>query len=175
MDRLNNIAKKLGQCEQCIGEGDPQAAAKALKEMEADFQELDSQSGELKSLSEAMDSIAEAKDAVRQAWQAQANASSTSGSPGNGLGDGTGQGERPEQETASETYRSRVRGAPKKGEVQRIGDADGSNQSGESLVHAREQIASALKEDSDPIVNEKLPRLEKRHTTEYFEKIRKTK
>ena len=55
----------------------------------------------------------------------------------------------------------------------RTGDAGGPSRKGESAVQAAEQGGSAFKEDPDPIVQEKLPRMEKRQATEYFEKLRR--
>jgi hypothetical protein len=52
------------------------------------------------------------------------------------------------------------------------GDADGPNKSGLSKTAAREVIASAENADTDPLENVRLPRVERDHSNEYFDKLR---
>ncbi len=181
MNQLSDLAKQFGECQKCLSEGDGKGASEALKQLAKAAGEMEADAQELESLSEAMDEIAEAKDALAKACEGMCEGNSPgmgssdqfSVNPGKGMGRGQGQGERPEEETKTGFYNSRVRSQPKKGQVVRIGDAEGPNRTGQSLVKAGEQVESAFKEDPDPIVQEKLPRLEKRHATEYFEKLRK--
>ncbi len=178
MDRLSDLAQKLGECQQCMGKGDGKGAAQAMRQIAKAMGEMEAESQELQALSDAMDEIAEAKQGLAKACQGMGKSMGLpsddfSLTPSRGLGHGRGAGARPEEETKTGTYRSRVRGNPKKGEVVRIGDANGPNRTGQSTVQAAEQVESAFKEDPDPIVQEKLPRLEKRQATEYFEKLRR--
>ena len=179
MDRLSDLAQKLGQCQQCVGNNDGKGAAQAMKQMAQAMEEMEAEAQELQSLSEALEELEQCKEGLAKACQN--NRGMGKGGENSfempedrmGLGKGRGRGPRPEEEGKTGGYKSRVRARPKKGEVVRTGDVSGPNRKGESAVQAAEQVESAFKEDPDPIVQEKLPRMEKRQATEYFEKLRR--
>lgn len=91
---------------------------------------------------------------------------------GNGNGEGEGFGYRPESETETGVYESKVRGDPKAGEAVRIGDATGPNKPGLSVEGAKEEILSALKNDSDPLTDQRLPKDQQDHVREYIKRFK---
>jgi hypothetical protein len=129
-----------------------------------------------------MDEIAGAKNAMNcQHCQGEGCAACQGGNfamPGNkpgrgdGLGEGQGYGERPEQETETGGYRSRVEAKPRAGQAIRVGDARGKNLAGQSQQAVQEEVASSFSQDPDPIIHQKLPRREREQTREYFERLR---
>jgi len=90
---------------------------------------------------------------------------------GNGMGDGQGSGDRPEQETDTDYYESKVGAKPKKGEAVRIGSAKGPNRAGRSLEGSREEILSSIKNEEDPLQNQRLPKDQENHVREYNAKF----
>ena len=93
--------------------------------------------------------------------------------PGRGLGAGQGMGDRPEKETETGGYRTRVGADPRQGEAIRVGDASGPNVAGKSREQIKAEIAGALSEDPDPVNQQRLPKREREQTREYFELLRK--
>ena len=55
----------------------------------------------------------------------------------------------------------------------RIGDATGPNQSGMSLQDVKEAIESELREDADPLTDQRLPRSQQDHVRQYYQKLGK--
>lgn len=90
---------------------------------------------------------------------------------GNGMGEGEGEGYRPEQETDTGVYESKVAANPKAGEAVRIGDAIGPNKAGLTQEGLKQEILSAVKNDSDPQSDQRLPKDQKEHVREYFKQF----
>ena len=90
---------------------------------------------------------------------------------GNGMGEGQGGGYRPEQETDTGVYESKVRGNTKAGEAVRLGDAIGPNKAGLSQESMKEEILSAVKNDSDPLSDQRLPKEQQDHVREYYKQF----
>ncbi|HRX78967.1 MAG TPA: hypothetical protein P5307_07880, partial [Pirellulaceae bacterium] len=64
-----------------------------------------------------------------------------------------------------------VRGNPKAGEAVRVGDAIGPNKAGLSQEGIKEQILSAVKNDSDPLSDQRLPKDQQEHVREYYKRF----
>jgi len=186
--RLESLAKQMQDCANGMQEGTGQQAANQLDQLAKDLQQLSSELQNLESLDAMMNEIADAKNAMNcqscdgQGCEncmgpgnvmAQMGGDGFSEQPGRGLGEGRGMGERPIEETETGGYRTRVGAQPRPGEAVRVGDADGPNIAGNSTAEVREEIASAHSEDPDPLVQQELPRRERDHTKEYFERLRK--
>ena len=90
---------------------------------------------------------------------------------GNGMGEGPGFGYRPEEKTDTGAFETRVRAKPKAGEAVRMGDASGPNQPGVSLETVKDQIKSLLKEEADPLTDERLPRSQQDHIRQYYRRL----
>jgi len=180
MERLEKMAQQLGECQACMQNGDSEKAAAQLAELAAELQEMQAEMAELESLDEIMAEIANAKDAMRgdmgnMDMMAGFDGMSDrfSDRPGDGLGEGRGYGYRPEEETATGEYDSRQRGDIQPGQAVRVGDAFGPNKAGRSQEAVKEEIMSALREDADPLTDQRLPRSQREHVNEYFRSIRK--
>jgi hypothetical protein len=91
---------------------------------------------------------------------------------GFGLGRGSGAGDRPEQEEDTNTYETQVRGQVKKGRAIIAGFADGPNRKGITREDVKIAIESTLTEESDPSENQTLPRTEREHAQQYFDRLR---
>jgi hypothetical protein len=64
-----------------------------------------------------------------------------------------------------------VRGNPKAGEAVRVGDAIGPNKAGQTLEGLKEEILSAVKNDSDPLTDQRLPKDQQEHVREYYKQF----
>jgi hypothetical protein len=178
------MAKKLGQAAQNLREGKGEQAAQELEQMAQDLQGMQDQLNDLETLDEAMNEIADAKKAMgcKQCQgngcqecqgQGQGKGKGQGNKPGRGLGEGQGQGERPEEKTDTKGYDSRVRAKPKQGAAVRVGDAGGPNLPGKAQESVKEQVEASLSQEPDPIDEKALPRDQREHSKEYFEKLLK--
>ncbi len=187
MQGLKDFAQKLGQCADCLKNGDNQGASQQLDQLAQQLQQLQDELDEMQTLDAAMDQIAQAKNAMNcqecngqgcKACQGQGlngmfgQGDNPMQQAGTGLGAGQGRGERPEQETDTGHYLSQVRGEPKPGEAVRTGTADGPNLAGKTREEVKQAAESALKQDTDPLTDQRLPKPHRDHARQYFEKFR---
>lgn len=190
---LDKLAQKMGQCAECMKQGnggDPKEAGEKLDQLAKAMKEAQDQLDQLQNLDDVLDQLADAKDAMngqegknggKEGMEGDqdgnsmqmSNKGNKNGRPGQGLGAGRGQGERPENEVDTQSYLSRVNGQAKAGEAQRIGDAGGKNIAGKSLQEVRAELQSAAAKDPDALNEQALPREQRKHTEQYFEKFRK--
>ena len=189
---LQQLANKLSQAQQQMQKGDQQAAAQELAQMAQDLQQLEDAGEQLEAMQALESELSEMRDMMNcqqcngQGCQAcQSNSASSLAAqsqnanggqgdrPGDGRkGEGAGQGYRAEEKTDTDTIQARNRGNAKAGPSVITGDADGPNKSGLSKTAAREVIESAENADTDPLENVRLPRVERDHSNEYFDKLR---
>ncbi|MCI0357585.1 MAG: hypothetical protein L0211_03755 [Planctomycetaceae bacterium] len=195
-EQMNELADKLGQIAQAMKEGDAKAAAEKLDELAQDLDKLQEQLDQIENLNEVLDQLADAKNAMKceQCGGAGCKACEGGGKEGEGkdgegegkgkgkgknkgkgkgLGAGQGEGERPEEETDKSFYDTKVNADAKAGEAVRIGDAGGKNVSGKSKEAVKEAIQGALAKDPDALEDVNLPRDQREHAKQYFEKFRK--
>ena len=91
---------------------------------------------------------------------------------GNGMGQGKGFGDRPEEETDSAFYNSRVRGKVNKGgKAVIVGTAGGRNVPGQSNESIKEILQQAEFDDADPLTGQHLPKAQRNHARQYFESL----
>ena len=192
MNSLQEMASKLGQAQQQLQNGDQQAAAQQLAQMSQDLQKLQDASEQLEAMQSLESQLSEMRDMMNcqecngtgcQSCQGN-SASSAAAQPANGAGgqgnrpgngrqgEGAGQGLRPEEESATDTVQARNRADSKAGAAVITGDADGPNKAGLSRAEARQVIEAAEHADTDPVDNTRLPRVERDHSNEYFDKLR---
>ena len=179
--KLQQLAAQLGQCREALQNGRQGRAADQLKQIAQQLKEMQGDLEQLETLDQLMDEIANAKAAMNctecegecgMACQGSGQSGNQfSDTPGAGMGPGRGQGARPEQQTKTGKYRTRVRAEPRKGEAVRLGDADGPNVAGNSRAAIQQEIESTLSEDPDPVVRQRLPRRERAQTKEYFQRF----
>ena len=192
VESLQRMASKLAQTRQQLQNGDQQAAAQQLAQTAQDLQQLQDAGEQLEVMQVLESQLSEMRDMMNcqqcngagcQACQSNSakslaaqsqNANGGQGDrPGNGRkGEGAGQGYRSEERTDTDTVQARNRGNAKAGPSVITGDADGPNKAGLSKTAAREVIESAEHADTDPLENVRLPRVERDHSNEYFDKLR---
>jgi hypothetical protein len=186
---MQNLADKLGDAAKALQNGgDPKEAAEKLDELAQNLDQLQEQLDQIENLDEILDQLADAKDAMKCSKCDGAGCKDCNGQGegegkgkgkgkgkgnGDGLGEGQGEGLRPEEETDKSFYDTKVNADPKAGEAVRIGDAGGKNVSGQSKESVKEAIVGSLKKDPDALEDVTLPRDQREHAKQYFEKFRK--
>jgi hypothetical protein len=179
MQRLEELASRLGNASNCLKSQDCDGASSELDAMISELQDMESEMSELETINELMDEIASCKDSMNcdqcdgEGCMGCMGGYNPFGPPGNGdgLGEGQGYGDRPEQETAASFYESRLRAKPRPGEAVRIGDAFGPNQSGMSLEDVKDAIESELSKKDDPLSDQRLPRSQQDHVRQYYQRL----
>jgi uncharacterized protein YunC (DUF1805 family) len=192
--QMNDLADKLGQVAQAMKDGDPKAAAEKLDQLAQDLDKLQEQLDQVENLQEVLDQLADAKNAMKcdQCGGAGCKACEGNGDKEgdgkdgkdgkgkkgkgkgkNAKGGGQGEGERPEEETDKSFYDTKVNAEAKAGESVRVGDAGGNNVSGKSKEAVKEAIQGSLAKDPDALEDVNLPRDQREHAKQYFEKFRK--
>ncbi|WP_182865479.1 hypothetical protein [Stieleria mannarensis] len=179
--QMQQMADKLGQAAQAMQNGDSKQAADALDAMADQLGDMQQEMSELKDLEDAMNDLSQSKEQMRcsscggggcQQCQGMGMGMGQGDRPGDGLGEGAGQGDRPEEEGDTNTYETQVRGQVKKGKAVISGFADGPNRKGISREDVKRAIESSFSEESDPLENQQLPRTEREHAMDYFNKLR---
>jgi hypothetical protein len=152
----------------------------------------------LQDIEETLDTLSQSKDQMRCKQCAGQGCENCKGN-GQGEGQGDGQGENgklgdgsgkggskyglgkgsglsgPEDNADGQSYESQVRGDPKQGRGVNAGFADGPNRKGVTREDVKQAVLSATSDESDPLENQTLPRAEREHATEYFDKLRSGK
>jgi hypothetical protein len=181
---MKKMADQLGKAAQQLQEGNQTGAAQQMEGLADQMEEMQEQLAEMDALEETLNELDEAKQAMNckecngagcKACQGQGQGKGKGkgkgNQPGDGLGEGQGSGERPEAETDTAGYDSRVRAKAAKGKSVRIGDAGGANKAGRAKQEVREEVIASLAEEPDPIDETPLPRDQREHSKEYFEKV----
>ncbi len=88
-------------------------------------------------------------------------------------GGGRGEGERGSQEDETGGFKTQVKAKLQKGQTIISGEADGENAKTASLIEAQEVVRASMAKDSDPIEDQQLPKSQREHARQYFEKLRK--
>jgi septal ring factor EnvC (AmiA/AmiB activator) len=183
LQKLDQLAQQLGECAECMQAGDMQQASQKMAEMAGDLQQMQDELAALETLNAMMEQISGTKNAMNCSECEGEGCAACQGDKfamagdrpgeGDGMGEGQGYGDRPEEETDTGSYLSRVEAKPQAGQAVRVGDARGKNLAGQSQQDVRAEIASSFSDDPDPISHQQLPRREREQTREYFEKLRK--
>jgi hypothetical protein len=185
MQQMGKMAEAMSKAAQAMEQGNTQEAADAMEQMADQLGEMADEMSELEDLDAAMDQLAKSKDQMRcnkcgggGCEQCQGNGfgqgqgDGEGDGQGDGLGRGAGAGNRPETEEDTNTYETQVRGQVKKGKAVLSGYADGENRKGVSREDLKQAIDSAINEESDPSENQTLPRAEREHAQQYFDRLR---
>lgn len=185
MQQLQQMSEAMNQAAQAMQAGQAGEAAEMLENLGDQLGELQAEMEQLQDLEDTLQSLAQSKEQMRcqscsgagcqscqgdSAGQMQGgNQGSSSGSrPGYGMGRGEGQPE--ELEIGS--YDTQVRGQPKQGRGVIAGFADGPNRKGVSREEIKEAVSGAINGPSDPLENQNLPKVERDHAREYFDRLR---
>ena len=169
MQKLQELAEKMGQCSKCLREGKAGGACKALADMQAAMQ---GQLDEMKMLDDADKQLAQAKDQMNCPNCGGAGCEECQGPPGNGLSRGRGIGPRPEKKTDTASYDSRVKQKIGQGAASVVGVTDGQTVKGDVRQQIQEQVESAKHGTTDPLTGRHMPRKHGEHAKEYFDGLR---
>ena len=193
MQKMKKMAEKLQKCANCMkpGNGQPkqgdkqqqQAGEQGNQPSDAEMQEAMESLEDLEDMMEQMQNeLDELEDLESIMEQIEAAKNNCNGCEGNkdqppqwqdwAKGGGRGAGLRDKNETETGSYKSRVKGKIQRGETVVTGHADGANITGKSISEAREIAKSSISKKSDPLENQKLPKAQREHAREYFEKLR---
>ena len=179
MQKAGQMAQAMRKASDAMKSGDAKAAGDAMQEMADQLGEMSEEMAELEDLDSAMDQLSQSKNQMRcegcqgnGCQRCQGGGAGQSDKPGSGLGKGAGKGDRPESEGETNTYETQVRGNVKKGKAIIAGFADGPNRKGVTQEDIKSAIQSQISEESDPTENQTLPRAEREHAQQYFDRLR---
>ena len=168
MEKLNEMADKLGQCAKCLQDGQLAEAADALGQLEANLQQ---QLDEMAMLNEAMEQLRQARNEMNCAKCGGGGCPACQGM-GMGMGAGRGQGPRPEADVDADTYDSQVRGQIGKGTAVVTDLVDGPNVKGNVEEQIQQEFEAARRSTTDPLTGRRIPRKHQEHVREYFNRFR---
>lgn len=176
--QLQNLAKRLGQCSQCMKDGQMKDAAGQLRQLQEDLDGLAQQLGQMEMLDEALEQLAMAREqmncpkcAGQGCAQCQGFGQGEGEGEGDGLGKGRGKGFRPENEAPTKFYDTKAQVNVGKGAASIVDMVDGPNVRGETAMKIQEELEAAQTAESDPITSARLPRKHRQQVQEYFEQI----
>ena len=189
--KMNDLAKKLAKCAQCMkpGEGNPNQNGQTQKgqpqtgegqnaesQMQDAGDELDDLAKQIQQMQKEMDQLEDLEDlqdALDECKNGMCPGAKPDGKPGNAMaGGGRGFGDRAQEEEKTGNYKSRVRGKLQKGQMVLTGKADGENLTGRTTSEAQAIVDAAIAGDSDPLENQVLPKSQRDHAKQYFESLR---
>lgn len=184
MQQMQQMAEQLGQAAQAMQNGDADQASEAMQAMADQLGEMQQEMSELQDLEDAMNELSQSKEQMRcqscgggGCQQCKGNSQGRQGQrqsdgTGKGIGDGTAPGNRSEDDLDTNSYETQVRGQVKRGKAVVAGFADGPNRKGISREDVKRAVESSFSEESDPLENQQLPRTEREHAMDYFNKMR---
>jgi hypothetical protein len=184
MEKLQQMADKLGKAAEAAKNGDNAEAAKNLEQIAKDLKEMQKDLDNMQMVDEMMNEVAQAKNGLCEKCEGldgdmegegegEGKGKGKGEKPGRGMGEGQGVGARDEEKNETSFYESKVRATPKKGEAVKTGDADGPNLAGRTAEAVKEEINATTPEEDDPLVEQRLPKAQREHTKEYFDRLRK--
>lgn len=178
MQALEQLAQKMGECQQCMNQGDGQAASKALQQMAQEMQQLQKAAQEMQMLDAAMTDIQMAKQAMGMEAQQVAQmmgpmpGQGQGDKPGPGMGEGQGRGERPEEKNDVNFRDTQVKQDVGRGASTFGGLVEGPSIKGEVVESIKTGLTAETVEPADPLVSERLPKSRQVHAEEYFRGLR---
>ena len=186
MNQLGKLADQLAKASQAAAQGDAKQAMGQMAAASESLSELEAAASQMDMLNDALDELAATKNALNcencggsGCQMCQGNMLGQSGLMGGmgqqsgvGMGEGQGEGDRPESETGSRFYDSRVPGEIRRGRAVVTGTAGGPNRSGETLEEIKAAIESGGSDGNDPLTGARVPRGHRDHAQQYFDALR---
>ncbi len=185
MKQLQQLADKLGQCKECLNQGNMADAIAGLQGIEQDLQGMQQQLNEMQMLDGALDQLAQAKgdmlcqgqcDQPGGEGQSQGKGQSDrwKNGPGGGRGIGRGDGGAMvgQDKDGQKFIDSAVAGKNQGGAGVIVGEAGGPNRRGQIREQIKTELAPAQAERSDPIDNQQYPKPYREHTQQYLDALR---
>ncbi len=197
MQKMQQMAESMQKAAQAMEQGDSEGASEAIQDMADELGEMQASDEQLQEIEEALDQISQSKQQMRcekcsgagckdcqgqDQGQGQGQGKGKDGKPGGdsdngrggtkyGLGKGSGES-GPEDNTEGQSYESKVKGDAKAGRGLNAGYADGPNRKGVTREEIKQAVLSGTSDESDPLDGQVLPRAERDHTQEYFDRLR---
>ncbi|MFO0900681.1 MAG: hypothetical protein U0836_24900 [Pirellulales bacterium] len=181
LKKMQQMAAKMGQCAQCLQQGQGQKAQEALAGLAKELAQLDKQMNELAMLDQALQQMMDAKNAMAcmkcngagcQACQTGNMKADGAAMQGKGIGHGRG-GIGPKQDPINgNAHDSQVRANPTQGPQVFTGEAEGPNLKGQVFETIRSEFSAAHGDSADPLTNQRLPRNRREHAQSYFDTFR---
>jgi hypothetical protein len=185
MQQMQQMAEAMDQAAQCMKDGKMGEAADALEKMAEQLGDMQGEMQQLEDLKDTIQDLSQTKEQMRCSscsgqgcsqcqggMNDQQGGKKKGGKGGKEYGSGIGSGDGEEEEIDAGTYDSQVRGEPKQGRGVIAGFADGPNRKGVSRQEIKDAVMGAINDRSDPLENQTLPRVERDHTREYFDRLR---
>ena len=172
MQKIKDLADKLGQCSKCLKKGQGKGAAKALQQMQAQMKNLQQQLDEMEMLDDAMQQLAQARERMACPKCGGAGCEECQGPPGDGLGKGRGTGARPEKKTDTRSYDSQVKQKVGQGSATVVNMVNGPNVKGDVRRQIQDQVDSTRRGATDPLTGRHMPKKRGEHAKEYFDGLR---
>ncbi len=188
---LSEMAAKLGQAAQSLGEGDAEAAAEALGGLGDQLAGLEQNLQEMEGLEAALEGVAECKKAMACGQcQGEGCAHCQGGDGGNwekrfgklglerrrgggkGIGVGLGPGLGEETNPDGKFYDSAVKQQPGVGAAKVIGEAGGPNRKGVVRQEIQTEFAEAEQNTAEALSDQRLPHDYRDHAQDYFDSLR---
>lgn len=182
MQQMQQMAEAMQAAQQAMEKGNMQEASEAMQQLADELGEMQASLEQLEDLQSALDQLDQAKNQMgckecngNGCTKCNGQGDQQGNMQGSGLGQGTGEGERPEEATDTNSYDSQVRSQPKPGRAVMAGKAGGENKKGVTRESVRDAIMEAVSDDADPLENQVLPRSEREHAQQYFDRLREGK
>jgi hypothetical protein len=158
LEKLKDMAEKLGKCEQCLKDGQDGEASQLLEEAGSEMGQLD-RDGELQELAEKLKECEECKGAMCEALDGKPVPAA---------------GRRPEsKQTVTNSVDKRERAKMGKGQLSVIDTVPGQGFKGpRKPAELRDEIQQASQEAPEAIDRQRLPRSASDMARGYFEKMR---
>ncbi len=177
MQKMQQMAESMKKASEAMESGDAQQAGDALQEMSDQLQEMQQEMSEMEELQQAMDSLSQGKNQMRckscgGLGCEKCRGNQDGGKGGSEWGRGKGSGTGPETDLDSNTYDTQVRGDLQKGQVITSGTAEGPNRKGATQQEIQNAVERVLSKESDPLESQTLPRDEREHAEQYFNRLR---
>lgn len=181
MRQLQQMAEGMKAAQQAMEKGDDQEAAEALEAIADQMGEMQAQMDELQELQGAMEQLNNTKEQMACKQCNGAGCPACQGMQGDqpgtgGLEAGWGRGQPtaggPQDEPEANAYESQVRGDAKAGRARVTGTTGGENRKGLTQQDVENAVSDALAEESDPLDNQPLPRSQREHARQYFDRLR---
>jgi hypothetical protein len=183
---LDQLAKKMEKCEQCMKNGDKEGASQALKEaaeqlekQEKQEQDAEDLQNELQRMQELRDGMGKACDKCQNGRDGQEGDAETLTRKKDGEGEGkgkggVGKGRRPEKKTGDSKSVDAKENAPfdKKGAKVHVGTAGQAEKViGKASVSIQGEIKQASQDAPEAVETQRIPRGYKDSTKGYFKNI----
>jgi hypothetical protein len=158
---LDDVAKKLGECKECMQKGDQKAAAQAMKKAADKLDQMEQKEGQQqaqeKNLKEQLDQIKDLRDEMRKGMNQG----------------GEGKGRRPEKETElGKSSDSKVKGElDTKGQFVLDGYAPGQNYKKVKASEVAGQVEKATQEGPEALERQPIPKPYRKTAKDYYDNL----